>query len=144
MLKAVESVVLFVPDIHAAAQWYASLFGSVVKYENAHYAYVQAPGVRYGFHSSDAKCPGGVGGATVYWEVEDLELAIAALLARGARRYRGPATTSFGAGVAMLVCPFGCTIGLNCSTPASRAALNGPGANVAGVGGLQRIPDADP
>ena len=143
MLKAIESVVLFVPDIHAAAQWYASLFGTVVEYENPQYAYIQAPGLFYGFHPTDEKCPGGVGGTTVYWHVENLELAVAELVGRGAKLHRGPATTSLGAGVAMLICPFGCTIGLNCATPRSRAALFGPaghiesGADASGAGAEQ-------
>jgi len=123
VLKFIESVVLFVRDVPGAATWYAELFGSEVKYENAHYAYVQAPGVLYGFHPADSKCPGGIGGTAVYWEVEDLAEAIAELVTRGASVYRGPGTTDFGAGAAMLLCPFGCTIGLNRSTPQSRAAL---------------------
>lgn len=51
--------------------------------------------------SADSKCPGGVGGTTVYW--------------------------------AMLIDPFGCTIGLNASTPRSRAAIDAVGgASLAG------------
>ena len=42
------------------------------------------------------------------------------LTARGARLHRGPGVTGFGAGAAMLVDPFGCTIGLNAGTAASR------------------------
>ena len=125
MFKRVESVVLFVPDIHAAAKWYAGLFGSEVGYENPYYAYVRAPGLFYGFHPSDEKCPGGIGGTTVYWEVENVEAAVVELVARGARLHRGPIRTSFGASAAMLICPFGCTIGLNGSTACSRAALAG-------------------
>jgi predicted enzyme related to lactoylglutathione lyase len=131
MFRFVESVVLFVPDIHAAAAWYASLFGAEVRYENPNYAYLQAPGVLYGFHPADAKCPGGVGGTTVYWEVDNLDDAVAVLVAKGATVLRGPARTSLGAGAAMLVCPFGCTIGLNRSTAASRAVIAGPGAPAA-------------
>jgi predicted enzyme related to lactoylglutathione lyase len=125
MLKFVESVVLFVPDINAAANWYASLFGVQVSFENERYAYLRAPGVLLGFHPADEKCPGGVGGTTVYWEVDDLDAAVEGLVARGARLHRGPMRTSYGAGAAMLICPFGCTIGLNCSTPESRAAIAG-------------------
>ncbi|MBK7263927.1 MAG: VOC family protein [Rubrivivax sp.] len=135
MLKFVESVVLFVPDINAAARWYASLFGAQVNYENESFAYVRAPGVLYGFHPADEKCPGGVGGTTVYWEVEDIDAAVANLVARGARLHRGPGKTSYGAGAAMLVCPFGCTIGLNCSTPESRIAIAGQGYQLRGAEG---------
>ena len=113
MFKSVESVLLFVPDIAAAAHWYAGIFGAEVEYENPAFAFIRAPGVIVGFHPADAKCPGGVGGTTVYWEVADLDAALALLQDRGARLHRGPGTTTPGAKVAMLVDPFGCTIGLN-------------------------------
>jgi predicted enzyme related to lactoylglutathione lyase len=113
MLKAVESVLLFVHDIESAARWYAALFGTEVEHENPSFAFIRAPGVIIGFHPADAKCPGGVGGTTVYWQVDDLDEAIAFLLARGASLHRGPGTTTLGARVAMLIDPFGCTIGLN-------------------------------
>ena len=44
-LERVESVVLFVPDVDAAAAWYAALFGTTVQHENPHYAFVRGPGV---------------------------------------------------------------------------------------------------
>lgn len=123
MLKHLESIVLFVPDVAAAARWYAEIFGSEIGWENPQYAFVAADGVTLGFHPADHKCPGGVGGTTVYWEVDSLAEAIAFLVVRGAVLYRGPALTRFGAGAAMLKDPFGCTIGLNASTPESRAKV---------------------
>lgn len=113
LFRHIESVVLFVPDIHAAAQWYAALLATEVRYENPQYAYLQAPGLLMGFHPADDKCPGGAGGTTAYWEVVDLHAAVALLLSRGARLHRGPALTGLGAQVAMLLDPFGCTLGLN-------------------------------
>lgn len=125
LFKAVESVVLFVPDIEAAAAWYAQLLAAEVEHENSQYAYVRGPGVGLGFHPADAKCPGGIGGTTVYWEVDDLDAAVTRLRARGARLHRGPAVTSLGARVAMLVDPFGCSIGLNQASARSLAATRG-------------------
>jgi predicted enzyme related to lactoylglutathione lyase len=119
ILKHVESIVLFVPDIDAAANWYAEIFGTTVRHENPKYAFIQAPGLIIGFHPADAKCPGGVGGTTAYWEVERLDDAIAFLTKRGAKLFRGPGVTDFSASIAMLIDPFGCTIGLNQSTERS-------------------------
>jgi predicted enzyme related to lactoylglutathione lyase len=123
LLKSVESIVLFVPDIRAAAEWYSRLLGSEVRFENPDFAFVRAGAVTLGFHPADAKCPGGIGGTSVYWEVEDLDSSIAVLVSRGARLHRGPGRTDFGARVALLVDPFGCTIGLNESTPESRRLI---------------------
>ena len=122
-MKRVESVVIFVHDVAAAAKWYAEIFGVEVQFENPLFAFVQGPGVVVGFHPADEKCPGGIGGTSVYWEVEDLNEAVAYLTARGARLYRGPARTDFGAAVALMVDPFGCTVGLNQSTEESRRSV---------------------
>ena len=64
MLKRVESLVLFVPNVVAAAHWYAEIFGAEVQFENPLFAFVRAPGVVVGFHPADEKCPGGVGGTS--------------------------------------------------------------------------------
>lgn len=123
LFKKVESVVLFVADIDQAAAWYAEIFQTEIRRENAQYAFIKAPGCLLGFHPLDSKCPGGAGGTTVYWEVEGLQDAIKTLEQRGASLYRGPISTSFGASAAMLLDPFGCTIGLNQSTVQSLQAL---------------------
>lgn len=112
LLRAIDTVVLFVPDIDAAAQWYAALFDVDLEYENPKFAFIRAPGAIIGFHPADAKCPGGVGGTTVYWKVASLTQAVSELERMGARLLRGPGVTSLGDAVAMLVDPFGCTIGL--------------------------------
>lgn len=123
MFKFAESNVFFVPDPDAAAAWYADILGGHVCHENERFAFVQAPNLTLGFHPADAKCPGGLGGSVVYWEVDDIDAAVEQLVARGARLHRGPGHTDFGAGAALLIDPFGCGIGLNQSTPASRAAI---------------------
>lgn len=125
LLNHLDSVVLFVSNIDAAAAWYAKLFETKAHYENPQYAFIKTPTCLIGFHPLDRKCPGGPGGATVYWEVADLQEAIRALEHRGAVLYRGPISTSFGARAAMLLDPFGCTIGLNQSTQQSLQAIEG-------------------
>lgn len=125
MLKHLESIVLFVADIGAAASWYGEILGAEVGWENPAFAYVKAPGLVIGFHPADAKCPGGVGGTTAYWEVDNISEAIEFLVKRGARLHRGPGLTRFGAGAAMLIDPFGCSIGLNASSSESRARFAG-------------------
>ncbi len=116
MLNAIESVVFFVNDIQDAARWYAGLFGLTaddVQYENPNYAFIQAPGLLIGFHPADAKCPGGIGGTTSYWSVDDLEQVKTHLIANGATLHRGPGNTDLGARVCMLIDPFGNTLGLH-------------------------------
>ena len=45
--------------------------------------------------------------------MDDFDATLATLLARGAILHRGPAVTDFGARVALLIDPFGNTLGLN-------------------------------
>ena len=94
-----------------------------VQFENPLFAFVRGPGVVVGFHPADKKCPGGIGGTSAYWEVEDLNEAVTFLTERGARLYRGPYRTDLGAAVALMVDPFGCTVGLNQSTEESRRSV---------------------
>ena len=122
MFKSADMLILFVEDIDACAQWYGELFGSKVAYENPQFAFVQGPGLLLGFHPADHKNRGGTGN-TLYWEVDDMAAAISQLEARGAKRYRGPMVTDLGAQAAMLLDPFGNTLGLQSHTPESRAAL---------------------
>ena len=87
------------------------------------FAFVRGPGVVVGFHPADEKYPGGIGGTSAYWEVEDLNEAVTFLTERGVRLYRGPYRTDFVAAVALMFDPFGCTVGLNQSTEESRRSV---------------------
>lgn len=113
MFKHIESVIFFVADIHAAARWYGELLDVDVKYENADFAYLNGPNIVLGFHPADAQNPGGVGGTTSYWEVDNLDRVRARMEAAGAKLHRGPGVTDLGARVCMLIDPFGNSIGLN-------------------------------
>jgi uncharacterized protein len=127
MLKAIESVVFFVNDIHAAARWYADLFAIAhdrIEYENPNYAFVRAPGSLVGFHPADKKCPGGVGGTTSYWSVDNLDSVRAHMIAKGARLHRGPMKTDLGERVCMLIDPFGNSIGLHEAAAANKRATS--------------------
>jgi uncharacterized protein len=122
ILKTIESMVFFVNDIHAAARWYADLFAIAhhqIEYENENYAFIRAPGVLIGFHPIDEKSPGGVGGSTSYWSVDDLTRALEHMVAHGARLHRGPMRTQFGDKICMLIDPFGNAVGLHEAAAAS-------------------------
>ncbi len=115
MIRSIESVVFFVGDIDAAARWYADLFNIVhanIEYENPRYAFIRVPELLIGFHPADAKSPGGIGGTTSYWSVDDLDSVLESMIVKGATLHRGPRVTDFGERVCMLIDPFGNSIGL--------------------------------
>ena len=113
MLKQIESIVFFVADVDAAAHWYADMFDVAVQYKNRKYAFIQTPYMRIDFQPIDAKAPGGVGGTTVFWQVDHVAFAMDSLIARGAQRQRGPYVSDTGATIAIVVDPFGCALGLS-------------------------------
>jgi uncharacterized protein len=112
-IRGIDSVLFFVSDIHAAAQWYASLFDSSIEYENPFYAFVKTPFSTFGFHPADEKCPGGRGGSVTYLEVENADNTITLLISKGASLHRGPITTPLGARVAVICDPFGSLLGIS-------------------------------
>lgn len=113
MLTQIESVLLFVQDIHAAAKWYGDILSLKVEYENEHYAFIKGPQIILGFHPADEKNNAGQNGSVTYWKVENLEKALTTLREKGATLYRGPMTTTLSANVAMMTDPFGNQFGLN-------------------------------
>ena len=113
MLMQVESILLFVEDIHAVAQWYSRLFDTNVEYENPNYAFIRTGSVILSFHPSDEKKGPGHNGQVTYWAVNNFDQALARCQQQGATLYRGPMITTLGAKVAMLLDPFGNPFGLN-------------------------------
>ena len=102
MLRGMCTVNFFADDHEAAAKWYSDLFGVSPYYDSA--AYGKGPGYlefrigdyehEFGILSSKFaphKVGGPPAGAVVYWHVDDIEAALARVLAMGAKSmHRSP------------------------------------------------------
>ncbi|WP_396452384.1 VOC family protein [Actinomadura sp.] len=129
MLRGLATISLWADDLEAAKDWYAELLGV------APYFSVPGPGGRaayYEFRVGDyehelglidarfrpggpAAAPGGApGGVIAYWHVDDLEAAVARLLAMGAREHEKPTERGEGTGfaTASVTDPFGNVLGV--------------------------------
>jgi len=112
VLDHFDSVVFFVEDINAAANWYAKILDTQVQYENPSYAFIEFSGGKIGFHPADKLSHSGISGQTSYWKVEKLSIAIELFTKNGAKLYRGPMKTDLNEHVCILQDPFSSTIGL--------------------------------
>ncbi|WP_084263030.1 VOC family protein [Actinomadura formosensis] len=124
MLRGFATISLWADDLEAAGDWYAELLG--VR------PYFSAPGpdgraayyeFRVGDYAHelglvDARFrPGGPGtgepgGAIMYWHVDDLEAAVARLLAMGAREHEKITERGEGFVTASVIDPFGNLVGV--------------------------------
>ncbi len=104
-------ITFFVPDVSQALPWYRTLFGPPV-FNSEHFSIFQGPGIEVGIHLGDAKTNGTSGRTVLYWRVENLHDAMAAMVVLGCRVYREPIIGSDGPAVCQLEDPFGNVWGL--------------------------------
>jgi predicted enzyme related to lactoylglutathione lyase len=91
MFQCVAEIMIFVRDCHAAAEWYAKLFGIEVTYlENPDYFFIKVGSQEVWFHQADSKVPSGAAGQVPYWQVTNFDAALNHATQLGAQLYRGP------------------------------------------------------
>jgi predicted enzyme related to lactoylglutathione lyase len=133
MLQALDHVLMFVPSVRAAAEWYAQALGKRVTYFDDNFASIAIGDVQLCFHVADVKVPAGRAGQVAYWRVESLSDAASRFEAAGAQLYRGPLAIESCLGICQMADPFGNLFGLvgpydryaGRSTPASAARGTG-------------------
>ena len=109
-LGAVREVMLFVDDPATAARFWGD---RLELDQHPELALLDLGHVELFFHQADPeKNPPGAS-TVVYFEVEDLDRARAALLAAGCEHHRGPLETVEGRRICQLRDPFGTVWGLN-------------------------------
>ena len=112
-MKAV-AVMIHVPDIRAALEWYRRAFSaSPVSFSAEEgLAVLDVGGFTLEIVRADAKVSSGKCGTVLYWQVAELDAAVSELVAMGARLYRGPMRIDDRLGMCQLEDPFGNLIGL--------------------------------
>lgn len=114
MLVRFRELMLFVEDPVEAAGWYAELLGVPLELldGNPEYRFLRVGDAQIWFHRADGKSPVSRGGTVGYWEVADLDRALARAEGLGGRPYRGPLDREDGTWMAQVADPFGLVIGL--------------------------------
>ena len=112
MILALDHVLMFVPSVRPAAQWYSSTLGLPASFFDENFASIAVGPVQLCFHVADARVPAGRAGQVAYWRVPSLQDAIAHFQSAGAALYRGPLVIESGQGICQFADPFGNLFGL--------------------------------
>ena len=112
MIQALDHVLMFVPSVRAAADWYASVLQKPASFVDENFATISVGPAKLCFHLADSKVPAGRAGQVAYWRVTALTEASARFMRAGASLYRGPLAIESGQGICQLADPFGNLFGL--------------------------------
>lgn len=105
----VAAVMIHVPDVPAALEWYARAFPQALYREVEGFALLELGGVTLELVPADAKV---AAGSVVYWSTEDFPARLAEWQALGATLYRGPMAIEGGQRMAQVRDPWGNLLGL--------------------------------
>ena len=122
MLRGFATISYWADDVEAARDWYAELLGIepyFIRPEQGPPAYVE---FRVGDYQDELGiidrryapegAAGGVGGAVMYWHVDDVPATFDRLLSMGAREYQPITPREAGWVTASVVDPFGNVLGI--------------------------------
>jgi predicted enzyme related to lactoylglutathione lyase len=112
VLQSLNHVLMFVPSVPTAAEWYSSVLQLPVTIVDENFATIPVGPAQLCFHRADSKVPAGRAGQVAYWRVASLIEAAGAFQRAGAQLYRGPLAIESGLGICQLADPFGNLFGL--------------------------------
>jgi catechol 2,3-dioxygenase-like lactoylglutathione lyase family enzyme len=112
MISALDHVLMFVPSVRAAADWYSAVLGLPATFHSESFAVISVGGAQLCFHLADTKVPAGHAGQVAYWRTGSLRDAMSRFEASGATLYRGPLAIENGQGICQFADPFGNLFGL--------------------------------
>ena len=108
------AVLIYVPDVPIALDWYRSAFRWSQRrlLSEFDFAYLEFGGVNLEIVPADEKVSAGAAGTVVYWKVDNFDATLRHFLDLGATLYRGPLAIEHGKRMCMLRDPWGNCIGL--------------------------------
>lgn len=108
----VAAVMIHVPDVPAALEWYARAFPGAVRHEVEGFTLLDLGGLTLEVVPADSKVASGAAGSVVYWRCPDFGRRLAEWRALGATLYRGPLDLEDGQRMAQVRDPWGNLLGL--------------------------------
>ena len=112
--SAIAAVLVHVPDVKAALDWYQRAFPHAVRcrLEAFDFDYRAVGKVNLEIVCADKKVTAGAAGSVVYWRIPDFESGLAHLQDVGASLYRGPMDIEEDQRMCQVRDPWGNCIGL--------------------------------
>lgn len=110
LFKGIRTVIYAVDDIERGKEWYANAFGVAPYFDEPFYVGFNIGGYELGLDPNAG--PGGAGGSTGYWGVDNADDAFAHMIASGATEESPVTETGDGIKVAVVLDPFGNRVGI--------------------------------
>lgn len=111
VLQGLRTVLFPVADLAAARDWYSAVLGHGPYFDEPFYVGFDAGGYELGLQPLEGRPPSNAG-SVAYWAVEDVDAALARLLAAGASLLAAAEDVGGGIRVASVTDPFGNALGL--------------------------------
>ncbi|MFD7557095.1 VOC family protein [Streptomyces sp. NPDC059835] len=117
MLRGLTTVSFWADDLDAAKRWYSELLGVEPYFERPGYAEFRLGDYQHELGLIDRRyapkgAVAGVGGAVVYWHVDEVQAVFERLLDMGAKEYESPVERGPGFVTASVIDPFGNVLGV--------------------------------
>jgi predicted enzyme related to lactoylglutathione lyase len=112
MFLGLRTAVYEVVDVEAAKAWYTKALGFEPYFDEPFYVGFNVGGFELGLHPAEGEPRAGVGRSTVYWGVDDVEVAMSRLLELGASPHGEVQDVGEGIQVASVIDPFGNLLGI--------------------------------
>ncbi len=112
MFQTLRTVIMHVPDITAAKEWYAKATGVAPYFDEPFYVGFDIGGSELGLDPDPAAGTAGTGGLSAYWRVRNVDQGLAHLLSIGGVPAGEVQEVGGGIRVASVRDPFGNTVGV--------------------------------
>ncbi|MBX9929722.1 MAG: VOC family protein [Gemmatimonadaceae bacterium] len=112
MFLGLRTAVYHAPDLDAATRWYTELLGIEPYFKEPFYVGFNVGGYELGLDPDPGDGLRGIGGNVAFWGVADCDAAHARALALGATTTGGVRDVGSDIRVAIVIDPFGNTLGL--------------------------------
>ncbi len=111
-LLGLRTHIAVVPDIAAAAAWYTKIFGFGPYFDQPFYVGFNVEGYEFGLQPGANEASTEAENVRVYWGVEDVAAAVAAMLSEGATVHEEPTEVGEGIVVGAVRDPWGNVFGV--------------------------------
>ncbi len=112
MFLGLRTAAYAVEDLGAAKEWYSEVLGFGPYFDEPFYVGFNVGGYELGLLPLKGERPAGLGGATAYWGVEDIDAAMTRLLVLGATLHEEARDVGGDIWVGKVIDPFGNVLGV--------------------------------
>jgi predicted enzyme related to lactoylglutathione lyase len=110
-MPGLRTLIFDVADLPGARRFYTDVFGKPPYFDEPFYVGFEIGGYELGLRPAEGAHQPGLGGATGYFDADDVDATIARVVALGAKVHEAPQDVGDGIRTAVVVDPFGNKLG---------------------------------